>query len=37
MLNFLQQHDCHLPFQPFRVSVEDRAVSGQGRATKAAV
>jgi transcriptional regulator with GAF, ATPase, and Fis domain len=39
MLNFLQQHDCHLPFQPFRaVAVEEqRAAAGGGRTTKAAM
>ena len=36
MLNFLQQHDCHLPFQPFRaVAAEERAAAG--RPTKAAM
>jgi transcriptional regulator with GAF, ATPase, and Fis domain len=39
MLNFLQQHDCHLPFQPFRaVAVEEqRAAAGGGRTSKAAM
>jgi transcriptional regulator with GAF, ATPase, and Fis domain len=39
MLNFLQQHDCHLPFQPFRaVAVEEqRAAAGARSTTKAAM
>ena len=36
MLNFLQQHDCHLPFQPFRaVAVEEQRAAV--RTTKAAM
>jgi transcriptional regulator with GAF, ATPase, and Fis domain len=38
MLNFLQQHDCHLPFQPFRaVAVEEQRAAAGGRTTKAAM
>ncbi len=38
MLNFLQQHDCHLPFQPFRmVGPEDRMRAVRGTAEKAAM
>ena len=38
MLNFLQQHDCHLPFQPFRaVAVEEQRAAAGVRTTKAAM
>ena len=34
MLNFLQQHDCHLPFQPFRaVAVEEQRAAAGARPT----
>jgi transcriptional regulator with GAF, ATPase, and Fis domain len=38
MLNFLQQHDCHLPFQPFRmVGPDDRVRAMRDTAEKAAM
>jgi transcriptional regulator with GAF, ATPase, and Fis domain len=38
MLSFLQQHDCHLPFQPFRmITPEDRQRASRGHHSTAAV